>query len=96
MNITDIDDKTIYGSEQAGLPLKYFTEKYIEDFMQDIDTLGVLRATVYPRASEHVEDMILMTETLLEKGHAYEKHHSVYFDLSKIWIVTRPLTSWRF
>jgi cysteinyl-tRNA synthetase len=83
MNITDIDDKTIYGSEQAGLPLKDFTEKYIEDFMQDIDTLGVLRATVYPRASEHVQEMILMTKTLMEKGYAYEKHHSVYFDLSK-------------
>ncbi len=83
MNITDIDDKTIQGSEQAGLPLKDFTEKYIQHFMEDIDTLGVLRATVYPRATEHVEDMVRMTKTLLEKGYAYEKHHSVYFDLSK-------------
>lgn len=83
MNITDIDDKTIHGSEQAGLPLKDFTERYIQDFMQDIDTLGVLRATVYPLATEHVEDMIAMTEKLLEKGYTYEKHHSLYFDLSK-------------
>ncbi|MEW5949584.1 MAG: cysteine--tRNA ligase [Thermodesulfobacteriota bacterium] len=83
MNITDIDDKTIQGSEQAGLPLKEFTERYIREFMQDIDTLGVLRATVYPRATEHVEDMLAMTRTLLEKGYAYEKHHSIYYDLSK-------------
>jgi cysteinyl-tRNA synthetase len=83
MNITDIDDKTIEDSEQAGLPLKKFTERYIQEFMEDIDTLGILRATVYPRATEHVEDMIIMTKALLEKGYAYEKHHSVYFDLSK-------------
>ncbi|MDP2799990.1 MAG: cysteine synthase, partial [Deltaproteobacteria bacterium] len=72
MNITDIDDKTIQGSEQAGQSLKEFTEKYIQEFMRDIDTLGVLRATVYPRATEHVEDMLAMTRTLLEKGYAYE------------------------
>ncbi|MDP2993463.1 MAG: pyridoxal-phosphate dependent enzyme, partial [Deltaproteobacteria bacterium] len=83
MNITDIDDKTIQGSEQAGQSLKEFTEKYIQEFMRDIDTLGVLRATVYPRATEHVEDMLAMTRTLLEKGYAYEKHHSIYYDLSK-------------
>jgi cysteinyl-tRNA synthetase len=83
MNITDIDDKTIEGSEQAGLSLKKFTERYIQEFMEDIDTLGILRATVYPRATEHVEDMIIMTRVLLGKGYAYEKHHSVYFDLSK-------------
>ncbi|MDD5154100.1 MAG: cysteine synthase, partial [Desulfovibrionales bacterium] len=83
MNITDIDDKTIQGSEQAGQSLKEFTERYIREFMQDIDTLGVLRATVYPRATEHVEDMLAMTRTLLEKGYAYEKHHSIYYDLSK-------------
>lgn len=83
MNITDIDDKTIQGSEQAGLPLKDFTEKYIQKFLEDVDTLRVLRATVYPRATEHVEDMINMTKALLEKGYAYEKHRSVYFNLSK-------------
>ncbi|MFH1146898.1 MAG: cysteine--tRNA ligase [Pseudomonadota bacterium] len=83
MNITDIDDKTIQGAEQAGLPLKEFTEKYIEEFERDIDTLRVLRATVYPRATGHVEEMFEMTRALLEKGYAYEKHHSIYYDLSK-------------
>lgn len=83
MNVTDIDDKTIQGSEQAGLPLKEFTENYIQEFEKDIDSLQVLRATVYPRATEHVEDMFEMTRGLLEKGYAYEKHHSIYYDISK-------------
>ncbi|MDJ0624336.1 MAG: cysteine--tRNA ligase [Desulfocapsaceae bacterium] len=83
MNFTDLDDNTIQGAGEAGEPLKEFTEKYIQGFMDDIETLGVKHAGGYPRASEHVDDMIEMSRELIQKGYAYEKHGSIYFDISK-------------
>jgi len=83
MNFTDLDDNTIQGAEQAGEPLGDFTENYIQGFLADIETLGVKHATGYPRASEHVEDMLEMARDLVNKGYAYEKHGSIYFDISK-------------
>jgi cysteinyl-tRNA synthetase len=83
MNFTDLDDNTIAGAERAGMDLKPFTEKFIDSFLSDIDTLGIKRATGYPRASEHVQDMIDVSHELLKKGYAYEKHGSIYFDISK-------------
>jgi len=83
MNLTDIDDRTIEGAAEAGQALEEFTEKYIDSFMEDIDTLGVKRAKDYPRASEYIPRMIEMTHELIHKGYAYEKHGSIYFDISK-------------
>lgn len=83
MNFTDLDDNTIRGAELAGEPLKEFTGRYIQGFMDDIDTLGVKHASGYPKASENVEDMIQMAHELVQKGFAYEKHGSIYFDISK-------------
>jgi len=83
MNFTDLDDNTINGAEKNGQDLKQFTESYIEEFKADIETLGVKRPTGYPRASDHVDGMIDITARLIKKGFAYEKHGSVYFDISK-------------
>ncbi len=83
MNITDLDDRTIQASEQAGMDLKPFTEKYIRAFFEDIEEIGIKPATEYPRASEHVEDMVRLAGRLLERGVAYEKLKSVYFDISR-------------
>lgn len=83
MNVTDLDDRTISGSEQAGLPLEAFTEKYYKAFLEDLDTLNIKRAARYLKASEHVDDMIQLAQRLLEKGYAYEKFRSVYFDISR-------------
>jgi len=83
MNFTDIDDNTIAGAEIAGKPLKEFTQEYIDGFMADIDALGVKRAKGYPKASDHIQDMIEITHELLHKGYAYEKNGSIYFDISK-------------
>jgi len=83
MNITDIDDKSIKGAEEAGMELKPFTERYTKEFLNNIDTLRIKPATIYPKASEHLEDMLAITRKLLEKGYAYEKLHSVYFDISR-------------
>ncbi len=83
MNFTDLDDNTIAGAGKAGVSLAEFTGKYIEGFMAAIDDLGVKRATGYPKASEHVADMIEISHKLMHKGFAYEKHGSIYFDISK-------------
>jgi cysteinyl-tRNA synthetase len=81
MNVTDIDDRTIEGADKEGLALKDFTEKYYDEFLKDLDTLNIKRANNYPKASEHVEEMIQLTQKLLERGYAYEKFKSIYFDI---------------
>jgi len=83
MNFTDIDDNTIAGASKAGLSLKEFTGRHIDEFMQAVQVLGVKKATGYPLASEHVGDMIEITHELIHKGYAYEKYGSIYFDISK-------------
>lgn len=83
MNFTDLDDNTILGAEKSGQPLAEFTESYIKEFMKDIEMLGVQKATDYPRASKHVDEMIDVAHQLMHKGYAYEKHGSIYFDISK-------------
>ena len=83
VNVTDLDDRTIEGAEKAGMPLKEFTETYFKEFLKDLDTLNIKRAKDYPRASEHVDDMIELARKLIEKGYAYEKLRSIYFDISR-------------
>ena len=83
MNITDMDDKTIDGSEKAGLDLSEFTERHIESFKKDLAFLKIKPAAKYPKASEHVEDMVSLAERLVKKGFAYEKLRSLYFDISR-------------
>ncbi|MBI4767188.1 MAG: cysteine--tRNA ligase [Deltaproteobacteria bacterium] len=83
MNITDLHDRTIFGAEAAHQPLNEFTDHYAEEFLKDIGTLRIKRAAHYPKASEHVEDMLALTRTLLNKGFAYEKLRSLYFDISR-------------
>jgi cysteinyl-tRNA synthetase len=83
MNLTDIDDKTIRDSGKIGWSLKEFTEKYTKIFMEDIETLNIEKADMFPKATEHVKDMIEFTRKLVEKGFAYEKLGSVYFSIAK-------------
>jgi len=83
MNFTDLDDNTIRGAEKSRQPLPEFTESYIREFKADMDALGVKNATGFPRASQHVEAMIDISARLIDKGYAYEKHGSIYFDISK-------------
>ena len=83
MNITDLDDTTIDGSEKAGLPLLEFTQQHIDQFKQDLVALGIRPAEKYPRASDHVDDMVALSKDLVKKGYAYEKLRSLYFDISR-------------
>ena len=70
MNITDVDDKTIAGALSEGIPLTQYTEKYIQYFFEDLKTLNIRPAWKYPRATEHIEQMQALVQTLLDKGHA--------------------------
>ncbi len=83
MNITDIDDKTIRYSGKEGISLKEFTEKFTKIFFEDLDTLNIKKAFLYPKASEHFEDIAKVVKVLVEKGYAYIKLGSVYYDISK-------------
>ena len=83
MNITDLDDKTIDGSEKAGLNLSEFTEKHIDSFKKDLEILEIKPASNYPKASDHIHDMVSLSEKLVKNGYAYEKLRSLYFDISR-------------
>jgi cysteinyl-tRNA synthetase len=83
VNIADLDDKTIQGSEQAGMDLDQFALGHMEQFADDLALLGVQPAEKYPKASEHVQDMVALSQKLVNKGLAYEKLRSLYFDISR-------------
>ncbi|MCX7705255.1 MAG: cysteine--tRNA ligase [bacterium] len=82
MNITDIDDKTIAGAIREKTSLSEYTEKYIEAFFQDMECLNLKKATYFPRATQHIPEMVALIKTLLEKGNAYRKDGSIYFKIS--------------
>jgi cysteinyl-tRNA synthetase len=84
VQITDLDDKTIDGAEKVGLDLDQFTRHQIEGIKKDLSLLGIDPADEYPKTSDHVADMIRMSENLVKKGAAYEKLRSLYFDLTRV------------
>jgi cysteinyl-tRNA synthetase len=82
MNITDVDDKTIKRANTEEMTINELTLRYTEEFMNDIKSLKILPADKYPRATEHIVEMIQMIQTLEKSGYAYEtKDHSIYFRL---------------
>ena len=83
LNLVDLDDRTIKASQAAGQDIKDFTETYFQEFLADCQTLGLGMADEYPRASEHINDMVTLAQKLAEKGSAYEKLRSLYFDISR-------------
>ena len=82
MNLGDIDDRTVRECLKTGGTLRDFTARWEKVFFESLATLRVKRAHHYPKASEHVNDMVDQTRSLLEKGLAYEKLRSVYFRIS--------------
>jgi len=84
MNLTDVDDKTIRGSRAAGVPLRDYTQTYKDAFFEDLRTLSVEPATVYPAATDHIPEMIALISRLVEKGVAYRAADGcVYFSVAK-------------
>jgi len=84
MNLTDIDDKTIKGSQKQQIPLKQYTDFYVKAFFEDIKALNIQPADVYPRATEHILEMVALIKTLMAKGFAYRgEDGSIYFAVCK-------------
>ncbi|MCK5044727.1 cysteine--tRNA ligase [Candidatus Parcubacteria bacterium] len=83
MNITDIDDKTIKGSQEAGKPLKEFTEFYFQAFLQDLESLNMVKPDVIAKATEHIEEIVNMIKRLEQNGYSYEINKSTYFRIAK-------------
>lgn len=82
-NFTDIDDKMIKKALEDGTTVKSVGDKYIDEYYKDADGLNIKRATVNPRATEYVSDMIEFISELIEKGYAYEVEGDVYFRTKK-------------
>jgi cysteinyl-tRNA synthetase len=84
MNITDVDDKTIRDSQKEKMSLQAFTDKYTAAFFEDLKTLNIEPAEVYPRATEHIPEMIALIEQLLKEEYAYKSDDgSIYFSIKK-------------
>ena len=84
MNLTDVDDKTIRDSRKQNMKLNDFTAIYKKAFFEDLKTLGIEPAEVYPAATDHIPEMIALVSTLMEKGYAYQaEDKSIYFSIDK-------------
>ena len=82
-NFTDVDDKIINTSNGEGVSWDTIANRYIDSYFEVMDALGVQRADIYPRVSTHIEDIIAMISTLIEKGYAYELDGDVYYSVDK-------------
>ncbi len=83
MNVTDIDDKIIRGAAAAGESISTLSERYLERFLADADALRMTRPDVLPRATEHIDEIVTLISTLLERGHAYRTDDgSIFFRIA--------------
>ena len=78
-NFTDIDDKIINRANEEGTDYKTISEKYIEEFWTDAKGLNVKDATVHPKATENIDEILNIIQTLVDKGYAYQAGNDVYF-----------------
>ena len=78
-NFTDVDDKIIKRANEEGVSSQEISERYIEECKKDMQGLNVKEATHHPKATEEIDGMINMVQTLIDKGYAYEKDGTVYF-----------------
>ncbi len=84
MNVNDLDDRTMEKACREGKAIPEFTGRLMEEFRKSLSEMGVSLPDRMPRASEHVEDMIEITDKLVEKGYGYAKFRSIYFDISRL------------
>ncbi len=82
-NFTDVDDKIINRAREEGKTAPEISETYIKEYLDDADALGVERADVHPKVSEHISEIESFVSTLIKKGYAYEADGDVYFSTRK-------------
>ncbi len=83
VNFTDVDDKTIRAAQKEGLSLKKLTAKYENIYLEDLDSLNIIRPTKFLRATENIDEMVKIIQKLIKKGYAYVASDGVYFSISK-------------
>ncbi len=83
VNLTDIHDDIISKANELGITLFELADKNIAVFFKDMDSLGIKKADVYPRVTEHIKEIVDFVKVLQEKGFAYETDDGVYYDISK-------------
>ncbi len=81
-NFTDIDDKIIDAATQAGIPAQTLADQFIHEYFQDMDALNILRANIYPQATQEIDKIIELLDGLINKGLAYPSSGDVYFRIS--------------
>ena len=82
MNITDVEDRIIAKSQEAGLSIDDYTAKDIDALWEDFDALGCQRPDIVPRATRHIPEMVQLIEKLLQNDHAYRSDGSIYYRIS--------------
>ncbi len=83
-NVTDVEDNIIATANRLGIPVKELTDRYTERFFEDMDNLNILRADIYPRATEEIPKIIEVVEGLIKKGFAYAVGGNVYFRVRNV------------
>jgi len=83
MNLTDVDDKIIRDCQKEGIGWKEFTERYTKAFFEDMDALNISKAEHYPKATEHINEMLDLIKNLLDKKIAYKADDGIYFSVAK-------------
>jgi cysteinyl-tRNA synthetase len=82
-NITDIDDKIIKAANAAKMDALEYSAMYAKKCLEDMENLGIKAASIYPKASEHINDMIELIKKLIDRGYAYVADGDVYFSVEK-------------
>ncbi|RLI63075.1 MAG: cysteine--tRNA ligase, partial [Candidatus Asgardarchaeum californiense] len=82
-NITDVDDKIINRANKEGMNPKELSEKFTREYFYDMKSLGIEIADIQPKVTEHIQDIIEIVKTLIDKGFAYNVSGDVYFDVTK-------------
>ncbi len=82
-NFTDVDDKMIKAAHEQGITVSQLADKYIQAFMEDTKAINIEPATMHPRATENIPEIIKFIQGLIDKGYAYEKDGDVYYRARK-------------
>lgn len=83
MNLTDVDDKLIKKANEENVPVEQVAEKYADAFFEDIEKLGIKKATVYPKATEHMQDIVDLIKNLVDTDYAYNVDGNVFYNVNK-------------
>lgn len=83
MNLTDVDDRIIQNAAAAGIGIREYTDRYIQAFVEDMRVLSLETPEILARATDHIDDMVALVETLIERGFAYRSDGSIYYRIAR-------------